>query len=71
MGKRVYCVSVLEGGLGGALSVDRGWLLLPIRLQQYCDPVSLVRLKGAHITLIDLQSTGICCLVNKKKEIRF
>ena len=29
-------VSVLEGGLGGALGVDGGWLPLPTRLQRYC-----------------------------------
>ena len=35
-------VSVLEGGLGGALGVDGGWLPLPTRPQRYCDPASLV-----------------------------
>jgi len=37
-------VSVLEGGLGGALGVDGGWLPLPTRPQRYCDPASLVLL---------------------------
>ena len=35
-------VSVLGGGLGGALGVDGGWLPLPTRPQRYCDPASLV-----------------------------
>ena len=35
-------MSVLEGGLGGALGMDGGWLPLPTRLQRYCDPASLV-----------------------------
>ena len=47
VGKRAFqkhfvYVSVLEGGLRGALGVDGGWLPLPILSQQYCDPVSLV-----------------------------
>ena len=33
---------MLEGGLDGALGVDGGWLPLPTRPQQYCDPASLV-----------------------------
>ena len=35
------CVYVLEGGLGGALDVDGGWLPLPTRPRQYCDLASL------------------------------
>ena len=35
-------VSVLEGGLGGALGVDGGWLPLPTRPQRYRDAASLV-----------------------------
>ena len=35
-------VSVLEGGFGGALGVNGGWLPLPTRPQRYCDPASLV-----------------------------
>ena len=38
-------VSVLEGGLGEALKRwvwMGGWLPLPTRPQQYCDPASLV-----------------------------
>ena len=47
VGKRAFqklfvYVSVLEGGLGGALGVDGGWLPLPTRPQRYCDPASLV-----------------------------
>ena len=47
VGKRVFqrlgvYVSVLEGGLGGVLGVDEGWLPLPTRPQQYCGPASLV-----------------------------
>ena len=34
-------VSELEGGLGGALGVDGGWLPPPTRPQRYCDPASL------------------------------
>ena len=38
-----FCVCVcVEGGLGGAVGVDGGWLPLPTRPQQYCDPASLV-----------------------------
>ena len=37
-------MSVLGRGLGGVLSVDRGWPPLPTRPQQYCDPASLVLL---------------------------
>ena len=37
-------VSVLEGGLGGVLGVDGGWLPLPTRPQRDCDPASLVLL---------------------------
>ena len=37
------CVYICVGrGLGGALSVDGGWLPLPTRPQRYCDPASLV-----------------------------
>ena len=35
-------MSELERELGGALGVDGGWLPLPTRPQQYCDPASLV-----------------------------
>ena len=47
VGKRVLWklfvyVSVLEGGLGGALGLDEGWLPLPTRPQRYCDPALLV-----------------------------
>ena len=34
--------SELGRGLGGALGVNGGWLPLPTRPQQYCDPASLV-----------------------------
>ena len=35
-------VSVFERLFGGVLGVYQGWLPLPTRLQQYCDPASLV-----------------------------
>ena len=35
-------VSVLEGGWGCGWGEAGGWIPLPTRLQQYCDPASLV-----------------------------
>ena len=40
-------VTLLEGGLGGALGLDGGWLFLPIRPQQYWSCFSEVILDRA------------------------
>ena len=63
-------VSVLEGELGGALSVDGGWLPLPTRPQQYCDPVSLVGTSGSlpmyGVTIDEEEQKQISSMTNSR-----
>ena len=48
----VVCLCV-GGMLGGDLGVDGGWMPLPTRPQQYCDPASRVRFLFHLVTCVD------------------
>ena len=48
-------VFVFERVLGEVVGVDGGWLPLPTRPQQYCDPTSLVSNDRTNADLVIVQ----------------
>ena len=64
-------VSVLEGGLGGALGVDGGLMPLPTRPQRYCDPASLVIRINNMLSKIESNQPAKFFMQNRAKNFKF